>query len=78
LEAAVSFFVGVEHARADVGLSAERSVEVDHGADARAFAGADHGPPIVNFVLGKEEQLKLAAAARIDATDTGVEDAGII
>jgi hypothetical protein len=74
----VARFIFFEHTAAH-GSEVSTSVpERDLCADTRAFAGAQHHPPIVNGNFFEQQHFKLAAGLRIDAAQTGGYDSRIV
>lgn len=50
----------------------------DFSADARAFAGLHHGPPIVVRVFREQQHFEIAARARVGSAQARRNDAGVV
>ncbi len=67
----MAFVIGGDHFCAKVGGLAGGIAQNNFSADTRAFAGAQHHPPIVDGIFFEQKNFKLSAGARVDAAQTG-------
>lgn len=77
-EASMAFVVDGDNFCVNVGGVAGGIVKNNFRADARAFAGAQHHPPIVDAIFFEQKNFKLAAGAGVDAAQAGGDDAGVV
>src|ERR1035441_4253796 len=74
----MAFSIRVEHCGLNVSRLSARVSENDLSARARAFARAQHGPPIVECVFFEQQDLEPSARARIRAAKSGRDYARVV
>ena len=77
-QAAVAFVVGGDDFGGDVGLCAGVVAENYFCSNTRAFAGAEHHPPVVRGIFFEEQHFKLAAGFFVHAAQSRGDDARVV